>query len=156
MGEVHFETEMSILIGRRLQQATEAEAEAAIAGIGIGLDLTLRELQSRLKEKGHPWEKSKAFDGACPLSPFVTPDQVSDLQDVGVKLTVNGELRQQGNSALMLNRVLPLICHSSEFFTLEPGDVILTGTPAGVGPVEPGDQLTAELDGLLSVTTRAI
>ena len=155
-GEVHFETEMAILIGKQLTHASEAEAAAAIVGVGLGLDLTLRELQGRLKEKGHPWEKSKAFDGSCPLSAFVTADQITDLQDVEIRLFVNDELRQQGNSALMLNRVLPLISHSSEFFTLEPGDVILTGTPAGVGPVKAGDQLQVELADLIAISTEAI
>ncbi len=155
-GAVHFETEMAVLIGQRLTGASEEESAAAIAGVGLGLDLTLRDLQGRLKAQGYPWEKSKAFDGACPLSPFVAPEHVSDLQNVEIRLLVNGELRQQGNSALMLNRVLPLISYSSAFFTLEPGDVVLTGTPAGVGSVKPGDQLQVELADLMSVTTHVI
>jgi 2-keto-4-pentenoate hydratase/2-oxohepta-3-ene-1,7-dioic acid hydratase in catechol pathway len=155
-GVVHFETEMSVLIGERLRHASEGQAKAAIKGVGLGLDLTLRDLQSKLKAKGHPWEKSKAFDGSCPLSVFVPVDKVHDLQDVEIKLSVNGELRQHGNSRQMLNRVLPLICHASEYFTLEPGDVILTGTPAGVGPILPGDQLQVELVNLLNVTTQSI
>ncbi|WP_415886033.1 fumarylacetoacetate hydrolase family protein [Neptuniibacter sp. QD37_6] len=155
-GSVHFETEMAILIGSKLSNASEEEAKAAISGVGLGLDLTLRDLQGKLKEKGHPWEKAKAFDGSCPLSPFVAANAVADLQDVEIKLTVNGEIRQQGNSAAMLNQVLPLLSHASEFFTLEPGDVVLTGTPAGVGPVVPGDKLEVELTGLLSVTTEAV
>jgi len=155
-GSVHFETEMAILIGSELSHASEVEAQAAIAGVGLGLDLTLRDLQGKLKEKGHPWEKAKAFDGSCPLSPFVAPSAVADLQDVEIKLMVNGEVRQQGNSAAMLNKVLPLLSHASEFFTLEPGDVVLTGTPAGVGPVVAGDQLEVELTGLLAVSTAAV
>jgi 2-keto-4-pentenoate hydratase/2-oxohepta-3-ene-1,7-dioic acid hydratase in catechol pathway len=155
LGSVHFETEMSILIGSTLSKADEAEAEQAIAGIGLGLDLTLRDLQSKLKEKGHPWEKAKAFDGSCPLSAFVKPELVADLQDVEIKLTVNGEVRQHGNSSHMLNQVLPLISYISQFFTLTPGDVVLTGTPAGVGPVLPGDELTVELADLISVSTQA-
>lgn len=155
LGSVHFETEMSILIGSTLSKADEAEAEQAIAGIGLGLDLTLRDLQSKLKEKGHPWEKAKAFDGSCPLSVFVKPELIADLQDVEIKLTVNGDVRQHGNSSHMLNQVLPLISYISQFFTLTPGDVVLTGTPAGVGPVVPGDELTVELGDLISVSTQA-
>ncbi|WP_067862685.1 fumarylacetoacetate hydrolase family protein [Neptuniibacter marinus] len=155
-GSVHFETEMSVLIGERLSHASEGEALAAIAGIGLGLDLTLRDLQAKLKDKGHPWEKAKGFDGAAPLSAFVAPSRVPDLQNVDIKLIVNGEVRQSGNSSHMLNRVLPLISHSSEFFTLEPGDVILTGTPAGVGPILSGDQLEVSLADLLNISTRAI
>lgn len=155
LGSVHFETEMSILIGRRLSKANTSEAKQAIAGVGLGLDLTLRDLQSKLKEKGHPWEKAKAFDGSCPLSTFVKPEQIADLQDVEIKLTVNGEVRQHGNSSHMLNQVLPLISYISQFFTLTPGDVVLTGTPAGVGPVVSGDELTVELGNLISVSTQA-
>lgn len=155
LGSVHFETEMSILIGERLQHADLSAAKAAIAGVGLGLDLTLRDVQDKLKSKGHPWEKAKAFDGACPLSVFVQPDQVADLQDQQIRLRVNGELRQDGNSSHMLNQVLPLISYISAYFTLEPGDVVLTGTPAGVGPVQPGDQLEVELVGLLTVETSA-
>lgn len=155
LGSVHFETEMSILIGERLQHADLSAAKAAIAGVGLGLDLTLRDVQDELKSKGHPWEKAKAFDGACPLSVFVQPDQVADLQDQQIRLTVNGELRQDGNSSHMLNQVLPLISYISAYFTLEPGDVVLTGTPAGVGPVQPGDQLQVELVDLLTVETTA-
>lgn len=155
LGSVHFETEMSILIGETLSSSNESEAAKAIAGVGLGLDLTLRDLQSKLKEKGHPWEKAKAFDGSCPLSGFVKPDQIADLQDVEIKLTVNGEVRQHGNSSHMLNQVLPLIGYISQFFTLLPGDVVLTGTPAGVGPVLPGDKLQVELGNLIAVTTEA-
>lgn len=155
LGSVHFETEMSILIGERLQHADLSAAKAAIAGVGVGLDLTLRDVQDQLKSKGHPWEKAKAFDGACPLSVFVKPDQITDLQDQQIRLTVNGEVRQDGNSSHMLNQVLPLISYISAYFTLEPGDVVLTGTPAGVGPVEPGDALEVELVDLLTVETSA-
>lgn len=155
-GEVHFETEMAVLIGQSLSQASITEAAAAIAGVGLALDLTLRDLQSKLKAKGHPWEKSKAFDGSCPLSAFVKPECIADLQNVDIALRVNGEIRQQGNSADMLNQVLPLIAHSSEFFTLVPGDVILTGTPAGVGPVVAGDQLQLQLADLINVSTEAV
>ena len=155
-GRVHFETEMSILVGTRLCRASESEAAKAIAGIGLALDLTLRDLQDELKRQGHPWEKAKGFDGACPLSAFVTPQQVGNLQDVQIRLRVNGELRQDGNSRFMLNPVLPLLSYISQYFTLEPGDVVLTGTPAGVGPIQSGDQLEVELAGLMQVSTAVL
>lgn len=155
LGDVHFETEMSILIGETLTHADTDAASKAIAGVGLALDLTLRDLQSELKKAGQPWEKAKSFDGACPLSSFVAADQVADLQNVQIRLTVNGEVRQDGNSALMLNPVLELISYISRFFTLNPGDVVITGTPAGVGAVRPGDQLKVELVDLLTVDTSA-
>lgn len=152
-GVVHFETEMAVLIGETLRNANEQQAMHAIAGIGLGLDLTLREVQDVLKQKGQPWEKSKCFDGACPLSEFLSPASVNDLTDVQIRLSVNGEVRQDGNTAQMLTPVLKLLAYASEWFTLEPGDVVLTGTPAGVGPVQPGDQLRVELVDLLRVET---
>ena len=144
-GSVHHELEIAVLIGESLRNASEEEVDAAIAGIGLSLDLTLRDVQSQLKEKGHPWERAKAFDGACPLAEFIKADEFIDLNAIELKLTKNGNLQQQGSSADMLFSILPLIAHMSEHFTLNPGDVILTGTPAGVGPLESGDSLDAEL-----------
>lgn len=154
LGRVHFETEMAILICRPLSHADETECAAAIGGVGLALDLTLRDLQDDLKRQGHPWEKAKAFDGSCPLSAFVMPERIPDLQDVQIRLRVNGDPRQDGNSRFMLNPVLPLLSYMSRFFTLQPGDVVLTGTPAGVGPIESGDRLLVELGDLLRVETR--
>lgn len=155
-GAVHFETELAILIGESLHQADEQAAQHAIAGVGLALDLTLREVQDRLKQKGHPWEISKAFDGACPLSAFLTPASVLDLQNVQVRLSVNDQVRQDGNSAQMITPVLKLLSYISQWFTLEPGDVVLTGTPAGVGPLQPGDALRVEIVDLLRVDTEAV
>ncbi len=153
-GACHFETEVAVLVGHELEAATAAQVRPAIAGIGIGLDLTLRDIQNRLKEKGHPWERAKAFDGACPLSPFSRPDAVADLAAMDLRLEVNGEVRQQGNSGQMLFPVVELIAHISHWFRLVPGDVVLTGTPAGVGPLAPGDRLRAEIEGVCAWETR--
>ncbi|GGB98252.1 isomerase/hydrolase [Marinobacterium zhoushanense] len=155
MGSVHFETELAVLIGERLSHVDEQAAQHAIAGIGLGLDLTLRDVQDKLKAKGHPWERAKAFDGACPLSAFLTPASVGDLTDVELRLSVNDQVRQQGNSAQMLTPILTLISYISQWFTLEPGDVVLTGTPAGVGALQPGDKLRVEIVDLLRVDTCA-
>lgn len=156
LGPCHFETELAIMIGDTLTRCDPEAAKAAIAGIGVALDLTLRELQSTLKKAGQPWERAKGWDGACAVSPFVPPKQVDDLQHIGIRLRQNGELRQDGNSANMLTPVIPLICYISRFFTLQPGDLVLTGTPAGVGPLRPGDHLRAELVGLLTVESGAV
>lgn len=150
-GSCHFETEMSVLVGQRLHQASEAEALAAVVGVGLAYDLTLRELQSQLKAKGHPWEKAKGFDGSAPLSAFVRPP--ANLQDIDIRMTLNGVLTQDGNTRDMLTCVGPLLAYASQFFTFEPGDVLLTGTPAGVGPLLSGDRLVAELGTLLRVET---
>ncbi len=147
-GGCHHELEMAILIGSSLTRATVEQAEAAIAGVGLALDLTLRDLQSQLKEKGHPWERAKSFDGACPISPFVKVE-TEELQNLTLNLWRNGELQQSGNTGQMLFPVLELLVDISAAFTLLPGDVVLTGTPAGVGPLQAGDQLRAALGGEL-------
>jgi len=152
-GSVHYETELAILIGETLTKADEADVVKAIVGVGLALDLTIRDVQSKLKEKGQPWERAKAFDGSCPLSVFVPIDQVDDLQSIQIQLTINGEVRQDGNSSMMLNKIVPLISEISQLFTLEPGDVVITGTPAGVGQLNKGDELVVSLVDLLRVET---
>lgn len=153
-GACHFETEIAVLVGERMHSAPKSEVMSRVAGFGIALDLTLREVQNALKEKGHPWERAKAFDGACPLSGFVDTGAVHDPASIGIRMRVNGELRQDGSSSQMLFPIPDLLAEVSTWFTLEPGDVVLTGTPAGVGPLQPGDQLSAELVGIMSCETR--
>jgi len=151
-GAVHFETELAVLIGRPLTSASASEVENAILGYGLALDLTLRDVQGKLKEKGHPWERAKAFDGACPLSPFV-PACKLPKGNIHFTLDINGQRQQTGNTRDMLHSVIPLIAHISSQFTLQPGDVVLTGTPKGVGPLETGQTLSLELEDLLFVET---
>lgn len=150
-GECHHETEITVLIGKTLKNASEDECRAAIAGLGLGLDLTLRDLQNELKKKGQPWEVAKAFDGAAPLSAFLRPDGLA-LDDLRFTLTVNGEVRQRGHSADMITPVLPLLAFISGIFTLEPGDVVMTGTPEGVAPLRGGDALLLEMAGLATLS----
>src|SRR5690606_5675190 len=141
-GAVHYEAEIAVLIGKPLSKKPNAEeARDAISGFAPALDLTLRDLQDQLKKKSYPWELAKSFDGACVLAPFIPGDAVADLADLGIRLSLNGELRQDGNSRDMLTPILPLIQHIAGHFSLQPGDVILTGTPAGVGPLQSGDEL---------------
>ncbi|MCR8913543.1 fumarylacetoacetate hydrolase family protein [Marinobacter panjinensis] len=154
-GEVHFEAELAVLIGRPLTNASASEAEGAILGYGLALDLTLRDLQSRLKEKGQPWERAKAFDGACPLSPFVSIDRLR-RDHLTFTLDINRERQQTGDTRDMLNPIVPLIAHMSSQFTLMPGDVVLTGTPKGVGPLESGQILSLELEDALFVETTVL
>lgn len=154
-GAVHYETEIAILIGETLSGVvSDTEAEAAVLGVGLALDLTLRELQDELKAKAHPWERAKAFDGACPLSSFVPRAQAGDLTQLPLQLKVNGELRQDGTSADMLTPIVALLRHIAMVFSLLPGDVVITGTPKGVGVLSFGDELEASIPGLLSQTTR--
>lgn len=154
-GQVHFETELAVLIGKPLTNASASEAQAAILGYGLALDLTLRDLQSQLKDKGHPWERAKAFDGACPLSPFVAAEHFRN-DHILFSLDID-ELRQQsGDTRDMLFPIIPLLAHISCQFTLLPGDVVLTGTPKGVGPLHSGQTLTLQLEDQLSVSTKVV
>ncbi|MFS7251016.1 fumarylacetoacetate hydrolase family protein [Rahnella rivi] len=155
LGSVHHEIELAVLIGTPLKQATPDRVANAIAGYGLALDLTLRDLQSQFKAAGQPWEKAKGFDGACPMSGFIPVSEFGDAQQAELRLLINGELRQEGNTRDMLTPVLPLIAYMSRFFTLRAGDIILTGTPHGVGPLKAGDEICATLNGK-DVTTRVI
>lgn len=144
-GGCHHETELTVLIGQRLCKSDRGAVAQAIAGYGIGLDLTLRELQDELKAKGQPWELAKAFDGAAPLSPFVPAAEFPEPQACRLELLVNGERRQDASTALMITPILDLLVFISQHFTLLPGDVVYTGTPAGVAPLACGDRLELRL-----------
>jgi len=152
--DCHHEAELALLIGTGGKNIAPGEAMACVAGYGVAIDLTLRDVQAEQKKKGLPWEIAKGFDTACPLSSFVPAASVTDPQDLRITLSVNGAPRQDGSTALMIHRMPELISYLSSIFTLEPGDLILTGTPAGVGPVKSGDLVVAEISqvGKISVS----
>jgi len=154
--DCHHEAELALLIGTGGKDIPSAEALSHVAGYGVAIDLTLRDVQAEQKKKGLPWEIAKGFDTACPLSAFVPAASVKTPQDLRITLSVNGEPRQDGSTALMIHRVPELIGYLSSIFTLEPGDLILTGTPAGVGPIKSGDTVVAEISqvGKLTVSVR--
>ena len=149
--DCHHEAELALLVGRKGKDIPVDQAMEAIAGYGVGIDLTLRDVQSELKKKGLPWEIAKGFDTSCPLSVFVEASGVADPQNLQVRMTVNGEVRQDGNTSMMIHRIPSIISYMSGRFTLEPGDVILTGTPAGVSRIVSGDRLTAEISGVATL-----
>lgn len=144
-GEVHHELEIAVLISTTLSQANESECRSAIAGLGLALDLTLRDVQTELKSNGQPWEMAKSFDNSCPITDFISINQNFDLANISIQLERNGAIQQQGNSKDMLFPIVPLISYISKYFTLNPGDIVLTGTPAGVGPLVIGDSLKLKL-----------
>ncbi|MBF0621909.1 MAG: fumarylacetoacetate hydrolase family protein [Magnetococcales bacterium] len=145
-GACHHELEIAVLINEQLSAVSEKKALESVAGYGLALDLTLRDVQAKMKKKGLPWERAKAFDGSCPMTPFIPADQVEHPQQLTFSLKRNGKIQQNGDARLMMYGIGALIAHISQLFTVLPGDVILTGTPDGVGPLEPGDRLQAVLD----------
>ena len=140
--DLHFETEIVVLIGTEGRARNPQDALKFVEGLSLGLDLTLRDVQSALKSKGLPWEKAKAFDGSAPLGSFVPLDNASVLDDISFACDVNGERRQNGNTARMIFSIPTLITEISTIWTLKPGDLIFTGTPEGVGPLHAGDSIT--------------
>lgn len=148
--ELHHEAEMVVAIGKGGRHIARKDALTHVAGYAIGIDVTDRALQSALKEKAHPWVLAKGLDTFAPLGEFVPASLVTDPTNVDIKLTVNGEIRQLGNTKDMLFPVDDLIARLSTFFTLRPGDLIYTGTPAGVGPMRNGDIVETTLGENLS------
>ncbi len=147
---VEHEAEIGVVIGRRLRRASRVEAQQGLAGICCANDVTARDLQ---KLDGY-WVRAKGFDSFCPLGPVLPlPGPLDDLR---VTCRVNGELRQQGHTADMIFPIDMLIEFISGIMTLEPGDVILTGTPEGVGPLRPGDQVEVEIPGVGRLTNPVI
>jgi 2-keto-4-pentenoate hydratase/2-oxohepta-3-ene-1,7-dioic acid hydratase in catechol pathway len=142
----YYEVELAILIGAKLYQADEDNVKQGIAGYAIALDLTLKELLDDLKQKGRPWEMAKAFEGACPISPFVKPDELSNPNDTTIQLAINGNVRQKASTGLMIRNPFELVSLMSHYFTLHPGDVVLTGTPAGGGLLPYAASLTITLN----------
>ncbi len=155
-GCCHHEAELALLIGRRAKDLTEENAMAHIAGYGVAIDLTLRDVQDKMKKKGLPWEIAKGFDTACPLSDFVPANKIADPHALRIVMKVNDQVRQDGSTALMLRRIPTILKEISAVFTLEEGDIVLTGTPAGVSAIQSGDVLCAEIEGVgrLEVTVR--
>ena len=141
--DIHHEVEIVLKINKVGKNIEAKFAHKYYDEIGIGIDFTARDLQAKLKEKGLPWEKAKAFNGSAPISGFIKKDNLRDLANLKFSLKINGETRQTGNTAMMLWDFDEIIAEMSRYFTLKTGDLIFTGTPAGVGKVNIGDKLVA-------------
>lgn len=139
-GACHVETEVALLIKKTLNKSSTVVLEDCVEAVGLALDLTLRDLQNKLKEKGHPWERAKAFDGACPITNWVPLNEVCWPLKFG--LFIDGAIQQRGCSSNMLFQCEHLITEIIQSFSLQPGDVVLTGTPAGVTALHRGQLLT--------------
>ncbi len=139
---VDHEAELAVVIGRRCRNVAEAEALQYVFGYTVANDVTARDLQ----QKDGQWTRAKGFDTFAPVGPWI--DTTFDPTDCTVRCLVNGEVRQHGATSWMIYSIPRIIAHIARFMTLEPGDMILTGTPSGVGPVKPGDVMTVEVEGL--------
>lgn len=146
-GSIHHEIEIAVWLAEGGANLTPADAARLPGGYALALDLTLRDVQAEAKAKGRPWALAKGFDGAMPLAPFHPAAHVPDPASLTFRLLVNGAVRQEGKAREMLLDVPRLLAFVSTWMTWEPGDVLLTGTPAGVGPIVPGDEATLVMDG---------
>ena len=150
--EMHHEVELVLLIGENVKDASVAEAEKSIIGYGVGLDMTLRDVQSKLKSKGHPWTVAKCFDTSAVLSDFVLKEDFDLSLNEEIYLNVNDEVKQKERLDKMIFKPVELVQYLSSLMTLERGDLIFTGTPKGVGKVNKGDVIIAGIEGVVELT----
>ncbi|VXB30807.1 fumarylacetoacetate hydrolase family protein [Massilia sp. 9I] len=147
-GDLHHEVELVVALGAGGADITSEQALSLVWGYGVGLDLTRRDLQAVAKDAGRPWDMAKGFDASAPCSPLIPAATLGHPQDARIWLEVNGALRQEGNLNEMIWSIPEVISYLSSLVTLAPGDLIYTGTPAGVAALKPGDQLRGGVDGV--------
>ena len=150
--DVHYEMECVVALGKPAFRVPVDHAMEAVFGLACGLDMTRRDLQAKAKEKRRPWDLGKDFENAAVLAPIMPLTQVPALDDMSIRLFHNDNLVQDAMLSDMVWPIPDLISHLSRFYHLQPGDLIFTGTPAGVGPVQPGSKLRGEINGLESVS----
>lgn len=146
IGAVHHEVELAVRIGRAARRVAAGEALRHLDGVTVAVDVTARDLQAAAKRAGEPWTQAKGHDTFCPLGAWHPIDR--DLQGLRLRLTLDGQVRQEGSTADMAWTVPDLVARASQWTTLRPGDILLTGTPEGVGPILPGQEMVAELVGV--------
>ncbi|GAB4287836.1 MAG: fumarylacetoacetate hydrolase family protein [Ignavibacteriaceae bacterium] len=146
--EMHHEAELVLLIGQTIKNANLKTAEEAITAYGVGLDMTLRDIQGELKKKGHPWTVAKCFDTSAVISDFIKKEDMVLTLEEEIYLKVNGEYKQKDKLNKMIFKPAQIVEYLSSLFTLEPGDLVFTGTPAGVGKVNKGDIISAGIQGI--------
>jgi 2-keto-4-pentenoate hydratase/2-oxohepta-3-ene-1,7-dioic acid hydratase in catechol pathway len=151
VGRVDHEVELALIIGRTARKVAEAEALSHISHLAVFNDITARDMQSVARNAGNPWTLSKGMDTFAPMSRPVPISRVRDVHDLDLELRVNGEVRQKGNTGDMIFGPEVLVSYISGFITLEPGDIIATGTPEGVSPLNDGDRVEASIPGVGAV-----
>jgi len=145
--DVHYEAEFVVKISQVGKHIQEKFAHRYYEEVSMGVDFTARDLQRKCKAEGLPWEVAKAFDGSAPIGTFISKDKFPDINNINFSLKLNDELRQQGNTGEMIFSIDKLIAYVSKYVTLKIGDLLYTGTPAGVGPVKIGDRLVLDIEG---------
>ena len=150
VGAVHFEVELAVRIAQPLRKVAPSKALAHIDALTVAVDVTARDLQNEAKKAGAPWDQAKGYDTFLPLGPW-QPLAGHDLQALQLRLAVTGQVKQDGSTKEMTWQVADLLARASQWTTLHPGDVLLTGTPDGVGPIVPGDRMEAEVVGVAAV-----
>jgi len=148
---LHHEIELGVVIGSKCSNVEPKDTMKHIGGYVLALDMTARDFQDEAKKKGHPWTMAKGFDTSCPISSFIPIDSISDPHNVELYLKVNGVTKQHGCTKDMIFNIPTLLSFISTYFTLEAGDVVLTGTPKGVGPVKAGDTLEGGILNVISM-----
>ncbi|KAL1742168.1 hypothetical protein HDZ31DRAFT_43845 [Schizophyllum fasciatum] len=141
----HHEVELGLVIGKRARDVKQADAHSVIAGYALAVDMTARNVQDAVKKKGLPWSTAKGFDTFTPVGEFIAKSAVANPDDLRLWLKINGATKQNGTTADMIFKIPRLIEHITSIMTLEEGDLVLTGTPSGVGPVNPGDKIECGL-----------
>ncbi len=156
-GRVDHEAELAVVVGQKCRNISEADAGSYIAGYSILNDVTARTMQKEDTKNNKPWFRSKSLDTFCPMGPYLVPaDEIEDPHGLNIQLTVNGTKHQEASTASMIFKIPRLIAHLSRFLTLEPGDIIATGTPEGVSPIEDGDTIEITITNLGKLQNRVI
>ena len=148
-----YEMELVVAIGAPAHAIAREDAQACIFGYACGLDMTRRDLQVAARERQRPWDLGKNFEHAAVIAPIVPAARSGHLSHGAIELRVNGEVRQSSDIGLMVHDVAAIVADLSRFYHLEPGDLVFTGTPEGVGPVHPGDRLVGRIEGLIDIKT---
>ena len=149
---LHFEIELVVAIGKSGKNISVSNALEHVFGYGVGVDLTRRDLQAEAKSRGRPWDMGKGFDHSAPMGTLRDATEIGHLESGAIKLSVNGELKQNGDLAQQVWKVPEIISNLSSYVQLSAGDLIMTGTPAGVGPLNSGDKVIGEIEGIGSLS----
>ena len=156
IGEIHYEAELALIFGKTGKNIPERDALSYVSHLAVFNDVTARDLQTKARASGNPWCIAKGMDTFGPMSEPVPVNKVNDISDLDIELSVNGSIRQKGNTSMMIFPVSRLISYVSKFITIEKGDIMATGTPEGIGPLVKGDVVVAKISGVGELRNRVV